>query len=105
MKIRMYAYRIVNSNNITIGVSFMGNHKKENALIKAMLLDIASLNGHGDNLSFVSPAKDAVFFSFKTEELKMKYSSCEREGYMAILCKLQRYGQAHGCEVVMKTIS
>lgn len=104
MKIRMCVSRIVNSNNITIGVSFIANDKKENTLTKAMLLDVASLNGHGDNLSFVSPAKDSVFFHFKTEELKMKYSSYEREGYMAILCKLQRYGQAHSCEVVMKTI-
>lgn len=100
----MYTYRIINTDNITIGVSFMGNHKKENALIKAMLLDIASLNGHGDNLSFVSPARDSVFFCFKTEKLKMKYSSYERKSYMAILCKLQRYGQAHGCEIVIKTI-
>ena len=103
MKIKMCIHRLVNTNNITIGVSFIGD-KKENAIIKAMLLDVASLNGHGDNLSFVSPARDSVFFRFKTEELKMKYSSCERKSYMSILCKLQRYGQAHGCEIVIKTI-
>ena len=102
---KMYVYRIVNGKKITLGVSFMTNTRKENMLVKAMLLDVASLNGHRDNLSFIGKDADTVFFDFDKELMKMKYSSYEREGYMAILCSLQRYGQAHSCEVVMKTIS
>lgn len=102
---KMYVYRIVSNSHLTLSTRFMSDDIKDNLLIKAMLLEVAALNGHGNNLSFVGPNSDSVFFDFDKESLKMKYTVFERQNYMSILCQLQRYGQAHGCEIVIKTIS
>lgn len=101
----MHIYRMLNDRNIVLSARFMSNDIKDNTLIKAMLLEVAALNGHGDNLSFIGTGSDSVFFDFDKESMKMTYTSFERQNYMSILCQLQRYGQAHGCEVVIKTIS
>lgn len=103
-KSKMSVLRIDNCKNITIAVVFHYNSIKQNQKFKAMLLEVASLENGAGNLGFIGRDADSVFFRFEKDGLKNKYTSLEREKYIGLLCKLQRYAQSHNCTVKFETV-
>lgn len=103
-KNKMAVLKLHNTNNITVAVLFHYSNRRQNQQFKAMLLEVASLEVGTGNLGFIGRDADAVFFRFEKDKLKSECTSLEREKYIGLLCKLQRYAQAHGLEVNFKTV-
>lgn len=102
MKKMMLVNRMVEENSIAIGVSVL--FTKRDREKKAMMFEISTIGeGFGSsNLNFTSDT--GVFFKFDKEKLSDKYYRGERIKYNALLCALQRYGEARDCEVTFKTL-
>lgn len=101
-KRRLAVTRIVTASDITIAISFLFSHRRKKRDEKAMLFDIATLDETGLNLSHLTKS-ECVFFNFSREKLKMEYYSGERCRYNNLLSELQRFGQARGYDVVVKS--
>lgn len=104
IKNKMAVLKLHNTNNVTVAVLFHYSDRRKNQQFKAMLLEVASLEVGTGNLGFVGRDADAVFFRFEKDKLKNEYTSLEREKYIGLLCKLQRYAQSHSLEVYFKTV-
>lgn len=102
MKKTMLVNRMVEENAIVIGVSVL--FTKRDREKKAMMFEISTIGEDygSSNLNFTSDT--GVFFRFDKEKLSDKYYRGERIKYNALLCTLQRYGEARSCDVEIKTL-
>ena len=102
MKKMMLVNRMVEKNGITIAVSVL--FTKRDREKKAMMFEISTIGDSfgSSNLNFTN--NSGVFFKFDKEKLSNKYYKGERIKYNALLCTLQRYGEARGCDVKIETL-